>query len=167
MSSLFTRRIKDKLNRLRAEWPWTCTYLLQINWASCLQKEVRGWINHIQWRGVGFWRPGQKVKLAPLCQNFSQKISKVVDPKEFGSNKSSVPFHTSTELYIHNSWTNLNFSLCSLTNMHQMVGLLFFVIDFSAPLPPSGAPGTSPPPLAHSRPRPRPLSYATDHIVGY
>ena len=31
---------------------------------------------------MGVWRPGQEVKLAPLVQIFSQKIFKMVDPKQ-------------------------------------------------------------------------------------
>ena len=34
-----------------------------------------------QWYSVGFWRPGQEVKLTPLFSDFFQKISKIVDPK--------------------------------------------------------------------------------------
>ena len=35
-----------------------------------------------QWRTMGVWRPGQEVKLAPFFLIFSQKNSKMVDPKE-------------------------------------------------------------------------------------
>ena len=105
-----------------------------------------------QGRSVGIWRLGQEVNLAPLVMIFSQKVFKMVDSKKF-----SVIFKRKYTHFFKKELLILNFSLISdpgsLTNMYQMVGLLFFLSGRFQPPPPSGARGTCPPSYATAEPK--------------
>ena len=71
----------------------------------------------IQWRSVGVWRPGKEVKSAPLVLIFSEKIFRMVDPKQIlvilksDKQRSSVQFHlvhtrTEQNTLLHKRITN-------------------------------------------------------------
>ena len=82
-----------------------------------------------QWHSVGFWRPGQQVKLAPLVLIFPRKLFK---------KKSSVLFHTFTKLIIglYTFHEQIWSSLWSISDQYLQKGwsnFFFYSRSISAP----------------------------------
>ena len=123
---------------------------------------------------VGFWRPGQEVKLAPLFLTFfPENLINVCPKTNFGHfekwkqkakriKKKSPQFvfiHLHTKLYRHfmeliTNSTNLNFSLLLFHRYANICfSIIFYITSISAAPPPKWRPGhIAPPPstpLAH------------------
>ena len=122
---------------------WFCLYV-------CLfSKENISKMTSLQWCTIGFWCPGQELKLVPLFLIFTKKFSKMVDPKQkcrsFSKKKSRViSIHLQSSMYTFHElfWI----SLWSLTNMCQMVSLPFSISGRFQHFSQSGTQGMCPPP---------------------